>query len=216
MSKTIVYIRNYLSRLLVIVGILSILISYYFVPSPVDRISGELTTWNTNINTFSLFVGLLTVYSGYLDNVLKRGRYWQYHVYSMVLIVVWIIWGVSTGVYTVTYQNVYVKLKGNLSVAMLGQLGFFIMSGAYRTFRMRNYRTALFAICCVTLGMLNMSFISNAFPDLQYLTAWLLENPAAAGSRAIVITNGLGAIVLGLRILIGLEKGALRMIEEVG
>jgi hypothetical protein len=215
-SRTIVYVRTYLTRIIIIVGALSVLVTWYFSAGPINSIRSNLQIWNVNIETFSLFVGLLTVYSGYLDNVRRRGNYWQFHVYSMVLIIVWIIFGTTVGAYSTTYQNIYIKVKGNITVAMLGQLGFYVMSGAYRTFRIRNFRTALFALCTTVIMAMNSPFVARIYPDIGLIIRWFLQNPSSAGARAVLITNGLGAIILGVRILLGVEKGALRMTEEAG
>jgi len=216
MSKTLIYVRTYLTRFLIIVGILSTLISWYFISPEINVVANELTAWSVNIETFALFVGLLTVFSGYLESIKKRERFWQYHVYSMILIIFWIIFGVSTGVYTVLYQKIWIALKGNLAVAMLGQIGFFCVSGAYRTFRMKNFRTALFALCCVMIVAMNSPLVVAIFPEIGNIVSFFFNSFAVGGSRAVIMTAGLGGIVLGIRILLGLERGALRAAEEAG
>lgn len=216
MSRALIYVRTYLTRILVIVGALSIIFTWYLTPAiPVAVIATEMTDWNLNIAGFALFVGLLSVFSGYSISIRKRARFWQYYVYSIVLILVFIAWGIPTGVYTATYQHIFTTVRGDLSIAMLGTLGFFIMSGAYRAFRIRTLRTAIFAVSCATVGVMNIGYVLTTFPTIYDVVFWLLSNPAAGGARAILMTNGLGSIVLGIRIILGAEKGALRMTQEV-
>lgn len=215
MSATITYLRTYLVRLLIIVGLIATLASWYLVSPQVDAIANELNIWNMNIMTFTLFVGIFTIFSRYIRGVMDRSRYWPYMLYGMVLIVVWIIFGSYTGIYSDLYQTAFLSTKITLHIAILGQLIFFMTSAAYRLFRIRTLRTAVFAICSMTIVALNAPWLLGPFPVVDKISFWLLNNPSMAGARALMITGGIGGVVLGIRLLLGLEKGALRATEEV-
>jgi hypothetical protein len=62
---------------------------------------------------------------------------------------------------------------------------------------------------------MNSPLLLGPFPIVDKISFWLLDNPSMAGSRALMLTGGIGGVVLGIRILLGLEKGALRATEEV-
>ncbi|MBS7631767.1 hypothetical protein KEJ47_09435 [Candidatus Bathyarchaeota archaeon] len=213
MSSTIAYIRAYLSRFLVIVGLLATLISWYFVSPEATAIANELTYWNMDIYTFTLFVGLLTIFARYLNGVRTRAKYWPYQLYAMILIIVWIIMGLSVGLYSDLYQTAYLSTKITLHIAILGQLVFFMVSAGYRVLRIKNFRTALFAICMVSVVVLNAPWLLSVFPAADKISYWLLNNPAMAGGRALLLAGGIGGVILGIRLLLGLEKGALRATE---
>ncbi len=211
--SAVVYIRLYLTRILILIGMLSVLISWYFVSPEADVIANELQIWNMNIATFTLFVGLLSVYSRYIRSIMNREKYWQYHLYAAILIVVWIIFGLKVGLYSDIYQKAYLCTKITLHIAILGQLVFFMISACYRLFRMRTLRTAIFACCTLLIAICNAPIVSATFPAADKIVFWFLNYPASAGSRALLITGGVGGVVLGIRILLGLEKGALRATE---
>lgn len=215
MSATLTYVRTYLVRALIIVGLISTLVSWYFVSPQVDAIANELNIWNMNIYTFTLFVGIITIFSRYIRGVQERNPQWPYMVYAMVLIVFWVIFGTYTGIYSDIYQTAFLSTKITLHIAILGQLIFFMTSAAYRLFRMRTLRTAFFAICAMSIVALNAPWLLGPFPVVDKISFWLLNNPSMAGSRALMLTGGIGGIVLGIRLLLGLEKGALRATEEV-
>ena len=123
---------------------------------------------------------------------------------------VWIVFGTYYGIYSDTYQTAYLSTKITLHIAIIGQLIFFSVSAMYRTFRIKSLRTAVFALLAVTMVILNAPWLLTPYPAAGDLAFWLLDNPQMAGARAMVMCGGIGGVILGMRILLGLEKGALR------
>jgi len=213
MSSSIIYVRTYLTRILLIIGCIATLTSWYFVSPHADIVANELYNWNVNIGTFSLFVGVVTLFSRYLKDISSRKEQWEYKFLGVVLIPIWVIMGQTAGVFSDLYQKAYFNTKITLHVAILGQLMFFMISGAYRTYRIRNFRTLLFASCTLIIVVCNASWLMTPFPIADKISYWLLNNPSMAGYRAMMITGAIGAVVMGIRILLGLERGALRATE---
>ncbi len=213
MGETLTYVRLNLARILLIVGAVSALATWYFSVPIVDTIFKELNTWRMNIELFTLFSGLITIYMRYIRGIRQKTDNWPFQAYAMVLIVVWIIMGQSVGMYSDTYQTAYLSTKITLHIAVLGQIIFFYVSGAYRTLRVRTLRTAVLGICAIGIVMLNAPWIQNPIPAASGIAYWVLNNPQMAGSRAVVITGGIGAVVTGIRVIMGLEKGTQRITE---
>lgn len=214
MSSTVTYIRTYLARIILIVGFLSAVASWYFTSSQVAAVANEMTLWNMNIYNFTLFVGLITILSRYVEGIRKRAKNWPYMVYGIVLIIGWIIMGEYTGIYSDFYQNIYFSTKITLHIAILGQLVFFLVSAAYRVIRIRTPRTAVFGLSMISIVVLNAPWLMGVWPAANNVSFWLLNNPSMAGGRALLLTGGIGGVVLGLRLILGLEKGALRSTER--
>lgn len=215
MSKTLTYYRTYVIRATIIICMIATLASWYLVYPPIDAIANELSIWNMNIATFTLFVGVVTILSRYVKGIQERADNWVFMLYATVLIVVWIIFGTMTGIYADIYQTAFLSTKITLHIAILGQLIFFMTSAAYRLFRIRTTRTLLYALCTVTIVLCNSPLLLGPFPIVDKISFWLLNNPSMAGSRALMLTGGIGGVVLAIRILLGLEKGALRATEEL-
>lgn len=213
MSATLTYIRTNLSRLLVIIGVLSALGSFYFTSPEVGAVFKEISLWNINILTFTLFVGLITLGRRYVTDIMNFRDDWPLKLYGMVLIVIWVIMGVYYGMYSDTYQVAYLSTKITLHIAILGQLIIFMVSGAYRSFRMKTMHTAVLTIGAIIILICNAPWLSTPFPVVDKITYWLLNNPQMAASRTMVICAGIGGVILGIRVLLGHEKGALRITE---
>ena len=214
MSSTLTYIRLNLARLLIIIGILSAFGTWFFSVTIIDQIFTEINVWNINISTFTLFTGLLVISLRYIRGIQTRtSDVWIFQVYALVLIVAWIIFGVFVGQFSDLYQTAFLSTKITLHIAILGQVIFYYVSGAYRTFRIKTLRTAVLAGFAIIIICLNAPWLQNPFPVAQDISYWLLNNPQMAASRAMVITGGIGSIVLGIRVLLGLEKGIQRITE---
>lgn len=214
MGATLTYIRLNLARILLMIGAISALGTWYFSISAVDTVFSQVNSWRMNIELFTLFTGLITIFLRYIRGVQRRNsEVWPFQAYAMILIVVWVIMGQSYGMYSDTYQTAFLSTKITLHIAILGQIIFFFISGAYRTFRIRSPRTAVLAISAVGIAVLNAPWVQNPIPAASSIAYWFLNNPQMAASRAVVITGGIGAIVTGIRVILGLEKGAQRITE---
>jgi hypothetical protein len=210
MSATSTYIRAYLTRIVVIVTIVATLAGFYFKVPAISAVSNELNIWRMMIGSFTLFVGLISVFARYSRSIMNRDRNWMLHAYCLAVIAVWIILGNIIGMYSTLYQTLYLSTKITLHITIIGQLIFFSVSGMYRTFRVRSLRTGVFAFFTVLVCVLNMPPLMTMFPSFTEITYWLLDNPQMAGARAMVMCGGIGGVILGLRILLGIEKGSLR------
>ncbi len=114
-------------------------------------------------------------------------------------------WGKEGRVYTWLYDHIFAPCNAT----MFALLAFFIASAAFRAFRMRNTEAALLlgSAILVMIGSAPVGgYISDFFPDLRN---WILDIPNNAGRRAIMIGAALGAVVTGLRVILGLERSHL-------
>lgn len=211
MSATVTYIRSYLTRIVIIVGCIAMLISYYFVSPQADTVANELRTWSSNIGSFTLFVGIVTIFMRYGRSIWNRGPNWLLHLYCLAVIVLWIPFGTYIGLYSDTYQNLYLSTKITLHVTIIGEMIFFCISAMYRTFRIRSLRTAVLSFLAMLLIVFNAPWLTTSVPKVGDIAYWLLDNPQMAAARSMVICAGIGGVILSIRILLGLERGALRV-----
>ncbi len=98
-------------------------------------------------------------------------------------------------------------MPGNSTVFSLN--GFFIISAAYRTWRLRNWRAALLVGTAILVVLGRVGIGQAMWPALGPISDWIMTYPNAAGMRGIMIGAALGTISLGLRIILGIERGHL-------
>ncbi len=96
------------------------------------------------------------------------------------------------------------------NATMFALLAFFITSAAFRAFRLRNVESGLLlgAAMLVMMGTIPLGAeLSQTW--LYRLQEWILSVPTVAGRRAIMMGAALGAVAIGLRVILGLERSHL-------
>lgn len=116
------------------------------------------------------------------------------------------------------FQLLYRRGLLAMDAAMFSLIGFFILSAAYRAFRVRSIEASiLMATALIVLLMfvpialmLTNSLDPNTFAGnfrIDSIGSWLLATINVPAIRAIDLGLGLGLLAMGLRIMLGLEKG---------
>jgi len=98
------------------------------------------------------------------------------------------------------FENIQAPIQASLS----GLLVFFIITAAYRLLRARNLQSAVMVLVAiiVLLGQVTLGLV----PVLPELKDWILDVPAMAGVRGILLGVALGVLLTGIRILLGAER----------
>jgi hypothetical protein len=173
-------------------------IGFYFINSAVV------------IAAFALFLGLFNVLRVHARKIRERQ---PKSLYSFVLIAAMLI-VLAVGLPTIPgrpsgpaqpviqwiFQNIQAPIQASLSALLV----FFIVTAAYRLFRVRNLESVVMLL--VALLVLVGQVTVGLLPVLPDLRDWILNVPAMAGVRGIVLGVSLGALLTGVRLLLGVER----------
>ena len=170
---------------------------------------------------------LLRVHGG---RVRKRGEHWPFSLVLLLCIpimaVVVYMYRSPDNPYTAPqfFQDAHALLFENLfaqmEAAMFSMIAFFIMSAAYRAFRLRSIEASILMICAliVFLGLLPLGqYLTGFIPQgtlagslrLENVAQWLLTVINTPALRAVEFGIGVGLFAMSLRIWLNLERGAL-------
>ena len=83
-------------------------------------------------------------------------------------------------------------------------LVFFVVTAAYRLLLIRNLESAVMLL--VVLLVLAGQVTLGLFPILPEIREWIMAVPAMAGIRGILLGVALGALLTGIRLLLGVER----------
>lgn len=197
--------------LIVITFIVSIIIIVdFFVPGlNLSSMTSEMQNWGVIIAAFALglaAVNLIRIHGRRI--MLRRGEWWNSALllfFLLFMIVVGIFAGTTNTAYAFGFDNILTPLGST----MYAMLAFWIASAAYRSFIARSTEAATLLIsgAIVMLGNAPVGqVIWSKFPDLG---SWLTSIPNTAAMRGIMIGAAIGAISLGIRIMLGIERGYL-------
>lgn len=175
------------------------------------------------IGAFTFPLGLVSLAIVHWGNIVRKGKGWGF---SIVLFVAMLAMAVSSflqhyahlplakKIYSCLFDGLYVPL----GVAMMSTLAFYIVSAAYRAFRVTNIDAILMmgAAVIVMLGQipfgmwltswLPMEGIASSL-RIENMSNWFMTVVNMSVQRAIGFGLGVGSIAMALRVWFSLEKG---------
>ncbi len=190
-----------------------------FIPLKiVQDISGELQSWAIIVIAFSYVLGVANIIRLNGDVISRKSADWQYKIVMIVALFAMLLSGLIFGkepgenfpLFNFMFESMFVPMQST----MFALLAFFIASAAFRAFRARTVEATLLLITA-TIVMIGRVSIGEAlssalgFIDLSEITEWIMQFPNNAGKRGIKIGAALGAISIGLKVLLGIEKSYL-------
>jgi hypothetical protein len=98
------------------------------------------------------------------------------------------------------FENIQAPIQASLSALLV----FLVVTAAYRLLMVRNTESAvmLVVVLLVLLGQVTLGLA----PILPELKDWILDVPTLAGVRGILLGVALGALLTGIRLLLGVER----------
>jgi hypothetical protein len=110
---------------------------------------------------------------------------------------------------------VFKYMYSPLQATMFSLLAFFIASAAFRAFRMRTFEAGLLLgagllvmFGRVPLGQFDLGIASDEFSFLTVMN-WIMAVPTTAAQRGIMMGAAMGVIVMGLKVILGIERSYL-------
>ena len=101
-------------------------------------------------------------------------------------------------------QWIFTYVMTPIQATLGALLAFLIVVAAYRLLRLRNAESAVMLI--VALLVLAGQASVGLLPILPQLRDWILDVPVLAGVRGILLGVALGAVLTGVRLLLGVER----------
>ena len=168
------------------------------------------------IAAFALFLGLLNIVRVHLAHIRERTKTWPYS--ALLLIALFLILAVGLVTFTPSQadpsqpsgpshpamQWIFTNVMAPIQATFGALLAFLTLAAAYRLFRLRNVESAVLLIAALLVLVGQASF--GLLPVLPQLRDWILDVPALAGMRGILLGVALGAVLTGIRLLLGVER----------
>ncbi|MEW5951342.1 MAG: hypothetical protein GX447_02185 [Elusimicrobia bacterium] len=201
-------------------GIVSL--ASYYVPNKLSEDYLEvMNAWENIVSAFGFFLGLISLFYAHYMKIKKKVDGWGYSLFvyiGFLLMVVPAIISKGTQLNpdaSLTWLGwAFRYLYNPLSATMFSILAFYIISTAYRSFRIKSLQAfVLFAAAFVLiLGRIPVGqMIWDSILGFTKVTAgeaidWIIGVPSTAGKRGIMIGVAIGAVVTSLKIIFGIER----------
>lgn len=195
-------------------------------------ISSVVSPLNQTLGAILLGLGLFSLAGMHVRNAVQRRENWPYSVallFGAALMLTFGLFVEDGGLPTDNkaapawavngYQWLFYGLYQNLDATMFSLIAFYILSAAYRAFRIKTMEAALMMVAAfaVLLAVTAGPLLTSGLPSdgiasnlrAENVGVWLLTTVSSPALRAIDFGIGLGLLAMGLRMWLGLERGAL-------
>ena len=194
-----------------IVGVIAIG-DYYTTLTAVKDTFTVIKNWGVVLNAFALGLGAVNLFRVHGRRISERKTSdWMFSAWLLFMLVVFAAVGLGTGKFETSnqYQWIYNTIYLPITSTMYSSLCFYMSYGAYKILRARNIDAFLLFFTAVFVILGNTPIFPAYVPGFFHFREWIFKVLVGGGYRGIRIGIGIGAVVLGIRTLLGLESGYL-------
>lgn len=194
-----------------VVGFLMVATYYFGAALPVVKSTSTIVQkWAVIVAAFALIIGLVNISRIHINHLMKKTKgQWMFSLWCLLLMYVMIVLGLVGTTKNPGYQWLYTYIFLPIDATMYSSLAFFICSAAYRSFRARNMESFLLLVSGTIVMLMNAPIGEIIWSGFPVVGDWIMKVPNVAAQRAIMICVVVGAVSLGIRTLLGMERGYL-------
>lgn len=176
------------------------------------------------LQAFAIGLGIYSLISVHLRNVLMRRSGWgnSATLISAIFLMAAAHIGreyVKEGSLKALDSLLYDGLMKSLDATMFSIIAFYIISAAYRAFRIRSVEATILLVAAALVMLGNVPIgqaLTNALPKdtvignlrIENIGGWILKRASSPATLAIDFGLGVGALATALRLWLSLERGS--------
>jgi len=214
MSKSIYQRQIPLFLIAVIAGVF--IVEYFLIPiDPLKALKDELLAWGVNMSAVAIIFGqvMLLIWHGrVLSRAGERKETRRRLFESGVFVGGFIAFGllalsdpktISGDLFTALYLAFVMKFSQGI-----GSCGWPAQVNAvFRMFKVTSLETLTIATVYIVTWLRYLTAFTAFVPGIVPVVDWIIAVPHAAAQRAGLIGSAVGAIIIGIRALVGKEPG---------
>ncbi len=185
---------------------LIVLLGQFLANETLANIVNVLVAWGAIVAAFALLLGLANLVVFHVQRILKREAQMPFSILILVTALVVFLLVLPSGGTDASAQWVLRYIYQPLEASFLALLVFFIATAMYRALRVRTWEMALFALSALVVLIGSVPFTQILSPLIPEARDWVMNVPAVAGVRGILLGVALGIIATGLRLLTGIDR----------
>ncbi len=183
----------------------------YFLTAPVANAAYRaILGWIQIVFAVALVAGVISVVRLHLKQL---GRRRNQRVYSATLLggaALMTILGFAGGVEQGSpFLWIFEHWQAPMQSTVFSLLAFYVASAAYRGFRARSAESAALVVAALIVLLGRVPIGEWLLPFLPSSADWILNVPALAAKRAVLIGIGLGMVATSLKVIAGIERSYL-------
>ncbi|HID89255.1 MAG TPA: hypothetical protein EYP52_06050 [Anaerolineae bacterium] len=190
-------------------GVLTLL-GYLLPAAPFTTVRDEMVQWAAVVAAFALILGFFNVLRVHLGRLASRTPGWGY---SLVLVLTALVSllvtaaGLATEAARAISDWWFAYVLYPLQAAAAGLVAIVLALSAFRLLRhRRSAETVLFLVAALVVLVGTIPLPGPLGGQLVLLRQWWMDVPAMAGMRGFLIGVGLGTLLVGLRVVVGMDR----------
>ena len=198
-----------------------LMVASYYIPHKYSVDYVELMNkWENIVSAFAFLLGLVSLFYSHYGKIKRKADGWGYSLFVYIGFLAMVVPAMMTDGRQMVDGQVtslgwsFRYIYHALSSTMFAVLAFYIVSTAYRSFRIKSRQAFVLFVAAfvlilgkVPLGqMIWDSLLGWTGQGVADIIEWIMQVPAVAGKRGIMIGIAIGAIVTSLKIIFGIEK----------
>lgn len=185
---------------------LIVLLGQFVTNDALGDLVSILVTWGAIVFAFALLLGLANVILFHTRRILARDAQMPFSILILATALMVFLLVLPSGGAGAASQWVLRYIYQPLEASFLALLVFFIGTAVYRALRVRTWEMALFALSAVVVLVGSAPFMQVLSPWFPAAKEWVVNVPALAGIRGILLGVALGVMATGLRLLTGIDR----------
>ena len=196
-----------MARILAIIAALAcgllVLVDFFVVEPVIDALGAMLVEGALILAAFALLLGVLNLIGVHARmNGTPGSR--RYSAILLVALVATMAIGIlRPASYALTWVFDYLYFP--LQATMGALLAFFIVSAAFRAFKLRSVSALILLVTSVLVLITQLPFSAALSPLLPAAREWIYAIPVTAGVRGILLGVALGTVATALRVLLAVD-----------
>jgi len=196
-----------MARILAIVAAvgcgLLVLADFFLVVPVIDALGAALIEGVLILAAFALILGVVNLLGVHARmNGSPSAR--RYSAILLVALVVTLIVGLlhpASEQLTWIFDYLYFPLQATMGAL----LAFFLVSAAYRAFKLRSASAVILLVTSLVVLITQLPFSAALSPLLPAVREWIFAIPVTAGVRGILLGVALGTTATALRVLLAVD-----------
>lgn len=187
------------------VGVI-VLLGQFISNATLDNIVQTLIGWGAIVAACALLLGLANLVMFHTKRVVKHNAQTPFSILVLASALVVFLMVLPSGGAGPASQWILRYMYQPLEASFLALLVFFIATAVYRALRVRTWEMGLFALSAIIVLIWSAPFMQVLSPLFPAAREWVVNVPALAGGRGILLGVALGIMATGLRLLTGIDR----------
>lgn len=192
---------------IVVFAWVSVLLDYYVAYPVVSTTSTSVQSWTVIIQACLYIIGAVALIRTEAKLGLRpttKSRWYNWLIVGMFALycIVWAVFGYNSVNFNFVYYNAYQVGY----IAQQGSLLFFVFAATWRAMRVRNLESAAFVVSALLTMLAYAPLGEMIWVGWTPIKDWLTNVITAGTFTGVQIGIGVGAISLGVRVVLGIER----------